>query len=523
MSSENPVTMNIGETLLAPALARGQEADPALFYGDEVVSYGDLNLRSNGAGNAFRNLGITQADRALILVCDSPAFFYIFLGLTKIGAVPVPLNLRLSSKDLAFIIKNSGAKALFIDHQFLPIYRAIEAELDDPPHLVLTTEDEAGVTRLDDLLSGAEERLEPVQLAPTDPAFWLYTSGTTGQPKAAVHQQKLIAGVHAFLDEMHGVGPGDKVFCSSKLFFAFSLAHCFFQTLTLGAAAILYPDWPDPEAITGLVEKYEPTVMLSVPTFYRNLLRDGAAEKQAFKNIRTYISAGEKLPVSLFDRWELATGRPLFDGIGATETCFLMIANGKDSYRGGTCGKPTPGTEVKLIDLDGNPVTEPDTPGVLWVKMPSVAGGYWQLEDRTRQSFQDGWYCTNDMFSYDAEGWYEHQGRGDDMLKISGQWVSPLEIEEYVLKNEKVADAAVVGVPNEDGLIRLALFVVAPEVESDKAEFEKELTDFLTANLAIYKCPRRIFYLDAMPLTGSGKLQRFELREIATARQQELA
>ena len=523
MNSPGDISHNMAEALLAPPLERGQAEDVALYSGDEAVTFGQLFQRVNQAGNAFKSLGLAPGDRALLLVRDTPQFFYVFLGLMRIGAVPVPLNLRLSPTDLAYAIEDSGCRILFLDRQFIDIFRAGEKDLRERPVLVFTDEIEDSGLFLADLMAGQRDDLAAEPRAADDMAFWLYTSGTTGQPKAVVHQQKTIMGAKSFLGELHAIGPGDRIFCSSKLFFAFSLAHCCFASLTLGASAILYADWPDPDAITAVAEKYRPTVMLSVPTFYRNLLRDGAAEKQVFKDVRAYISAGEKLPLALFDRWQAATGRPLYDGIGASETCFLFVANGKDDYRGGTCGKPTPGTEVKLIDLDGETVIEPNVPGVLWVRMPSVAGRYWRQEDRSRAAFQDGWYCTNDMFTRDEEGWFEHQGRGDDMLKISGQWVSPAEIEEQVLKNSKVADAAVVGIANEDGLIRLALFVVAPEAEAAKDGFEKELMAQLTGSLAIYKCPRRIFYLDAMPVTGSGKLQRFALREIALARVRELS
>ena len=514
--------MNLAEEVLRPALERGQGADPALLSDGTTVTYAELNERIYRAAHAFRSAGMKPADRALMLVCDAPAFYYAFLGLARIGAVPIPLNLRLAPADLAFTIDDSGAKLLFIDRQFMPIYEEIAGDLSDPPRLIMTDGSFGDAAVLSDLMADASSEPITVDRDADDPAFWLYSSGTTGKPKGVVHRQGMIVGAENFIGKMHGVGPGDRLFCSSKLFFAYSLAHCLFASLRLGACSILYADWPDPNAITAVVERYKPTVMLSVPTFYRNLLRDGAAEKPAYKQIKSYISAGEKLPKSLFDRWQSATGRPLYDGIGASETCFLFLANGRDAVRGGTCGKPTPQTEVKLVDLEGNTVSGTEASGILWVRMPSVAAHYWNLDDLSREVFRDGWYCTNDMFSRDAEGWYEHQGRADDMLKISGQWVSPLEIEEHVLHNPKVADAAVVGVPNEDGLIRLALFVVAPDAEGDHEGFEKELKDALTAELAIYKCPRRVFYLDSMPVTGTGKLQRFQLREMAIARQAEL-
>jgi benzoate-CoA ligase len=332
-----------------------------------------------------------------------------------------------------------------------------------------------------------------------------------------VHGQRTVFTAPEVMGKVLGVGPGDRVFASSKLFFAFSLGHVLFATLHLGATAVLYAGWPDVEAVAEVIAQHRPTIVLSVPTFYRNMLRERVAEQPAFKEVRYFLSAGEKLPRALFDRWHAATGRPILEGIGATETCFLFLANRPDRMNPGTCGVPTPGTEVKLIGEDGARVTEPLQPGVLWVKMAAVASGYWNLDERTRAAFQDGWYCTGDMFTFDAEGWYEYQGRADDMLKISGQWVSPAEIEEFVLKHPMVSEAAVVGVPNEDGLVRLALFLVAPKVGPDRITFERELQEQLVASLSIYKCPRRMFYVDQMPLTATGKLQRHALRQIALA------
>jgi acyl-coenzyme A synthetase/AMP-(fatty) acid ligase len=286
--------------------------------------------------------------------------------------------------------------------------------------------------------------LASVARSPDAPGFWMYSSGTTGKPKGVVHAQRTAFAATAVLGDLMGVTRGDRVFCSSKLFFAWALGHLMFGTLQAGATAVLYPGWPDAKAVAGVIDRHRPTIVLSVPTFYRNMLRDGVTSEPAFKDVRYFLSAGEKLPRSLFDQWKDRTG----------------------------------------------------------------------LDERSEAVFKDGWYCTNDIFTFDAQGFFEYQGRADDMLKISGQWVSPAEIEEHVLKHPNVSEAAVVGVPNEDGLIRLALFMVAPQV-SDRPVFEKELQDALVASLSIYKCPRRVFYVDSMPVTATGKLQRYALRQIA--------
>jgi benzoate-CoA ligase family protein len=516
MSALETAGINMATEILGPSLARGQGDDPAILCGDEIVTYAQLDARANAAGNAVRELGVGTGDRVLMMVRDTPAFIYVYLGLLKIGAVPVGLNLRLSPGDVAYTIDDSDCRAFVLDGMFLDLWWEGAPQAINTPQVIVTDTEEEGLLHLPSLMADASTNLAPVDLQPDDVSLWMYSSGTTGKPKGVVHAQRTIYVAEHLMGGLLGVGPGDKVYGTSKLFFAFSLAHCFLSTLRLGATVVLHPDWPDAELVTSIVERYEPTIMLSVPTFYRNLLRSGAAEMPAFKNVRYYMTAGEKMPQSLFDQWIGATGRPALEGIGATETCFLFLANRPDKIKAGTCGVPTPGTEVKIIDLDGNEVSEPKTPGVLWVKMDSVANGYWQLDERTEAVFKDGWYCTNDMFIIDDDGMYEHQGRSDDMLKISGQWVSPAEIEEQVMLHPKVSEAAVIGIPNEDGLIRLALFLVAPELGEDKGAFEAELQQQLIQALSIYKCPRQMHYVDAMPLTATGKLQRFKLKEMVS-------
>lgn len=253
--------------------------------------------------------------------------------------------------------------------------------------------------------------------------------------------------------------------------------------------------------------------MFSVPTFYRNLLRDGSAGQPGFKAVRHYVSAGEALPENLYQRWREVTGVAIVEGIGATETIFLAVAGTPAQHKPGATGKPMPWAEVRLLDIDDQPVTTPDTPGILWVKMDSLCRGYWKQPDKTADVFRDGWYRTGDVFVIDDEGWWCHQGRSDDLLKISGQWVSPAEIEACAVSVPGVAEAAAVGVPNAEGLVRLALFLVAEGGGS--ATLETAVKDKLLSTLSVYKCPRTILFVDAMPCTATGKIQRFQLRQMA--------
>jgi benzoate-CoA ligase len=511
--------LNMAEGILSSSVARGQSQDIALICEDETITYQQLWDRVNQAGNAFSGMGIYSGDRIILLMRDTPEFFYVYLGLMKIGAVPIAISVRLSAAEVAYTINDSEAKGIIFDGVFFDLYNSIIEDIILEHKVIITDIEHAAYIFLPNIMALASTKLEAVRLKPEDPALWMYSSGTTGKPKGVIHSQKSIRAVEYLMGDILGVGPGDRIYGSSKLFFAFSLAHCFLAPIKLGATVILYPEWPDTASVAKIVDRHRPTVLLSVPTFYRSMLRDGVAENSGFKNVRYYLTAGEKLPRSLFDKWVNATGRPVLEGIGATETCFLFLANRPNNLNPGTCGIPTPGTEVKIINDKDVLVKDPNIPGILWVRMDCVASGYWNMEKKTGEVFKDGWYCTNDMFTCDANGYYEYQGRADDMLKISGQWVSPAEIEEEVLDHKLVYEAAVVGVPNEDGLVRLVLFIVAPEVTGSTKHFEKEITGTLLKNLSIYKCPRQIFFLTEMPLTETGKLKRFILRKMAENRQ----
>jgi benzoate-CoA ligase len=511
--------MNAAEVLLGPARGRGLGDCPALMFAGGTVSYAELEARANRVGHGLRDLGVRSQDRVLLMVDDRPAFFYGYLGAMKLGAVPVALNLRASAEELAFIIDDTGCRVFIVDSAFLPAYRAIAPRLAAPPTVVVADHPVPDLGWLGELMEGRPDTLAPAaQLRPDDMALWMYTSGTTGRPKGVVHRQRAIPTAARFLGGVLGVGPGDRLFATSKLFFAFSLGHCLLASLQLGAATVLLEGWPSAEAVADVVVRHRPTVMFSVPTLYRNLLRDGQAGNQAFGQVRHFVAAGERLPESVFADWRAVTGRPILEGVGATETLMMFLANRPDQHRPGASGRPTPGTEVRLADDAGTAITEPDRPGVAWVRSDGVAAGYWNQPETTAAAFHDGWYRTGDAFTRDADGWFRHQGRSDDMLKISGQWVSPAEIEALVLENPDVTEAAVVGVADRDGLTRLALYLVPTNPAVDRGALEAAITANLTARLSVYKCPRRFVYLDEMPRTATGKVQRFVLREMTAGR-----
>jgi benzoate-CoA ligase len=500
--------MNAADLLLGPGLCIDSGDNPAILNDDITVTYNQLEAAACRAANAIAGFGVEPGDRVLIMADDRAEFFYAYLGAMKIGAVPVALNLRFSAANLEFIVADSGCKLILADARFLdPCKQAVA----DPAATALVALDE----QFPSLIERQSDTFKSHLLEPDDMAFWMYTSGTTGKPKAVVHCQRCIPGLGRYLGPVFGAAPGSRIFCSSKLFFAFSIGHTLMAGLRLGATIVLYTGWPSARAIAGVINRHKPSIVLSVPTLYGALLKESLTGGEGFGGVRHFISAGEHLPKALFDNWMAATGNPILQGIGASEALIMYIGNSPSDYLAGATGKPFSGTQVRLVGENGEDIDEPGIPGVLWVRSSTLASQYWNQQAKTSTAFRDDWYVTGDVFFMDGDGFYHYQGRDDDMLKISGQWVSPAEIEDAILDNPRVAEAAVIGVEDTNGLLRLALCLVANGRMTDLDALEEELMASLGGKLSIYKCPRRFIFLDEIPRTASGKMQRFKLRQIA--------
>ena len=513
-SGNPPTPLNAADEILGPTLARGRGDDVAILFGDIQITFNELNADVNRFGSALRPY-LAKGDRALLLLKDSPVFIAAHLGIMRSGAVPVALSTRSTANELAFVIEDSGAKVLLIDDEFLPLYEKAIALIECHLDLIIVRGQATGDLRsIEEFLADADAELQSAPTTADDMAFWLYTSGTTGTPKAAIHSHGDVVIGDSYM-EAFGFGPGERVFSSSKLFFTFALGHLLIGALRTGSTIILYDGWPNGDVIAAVVERYRPTIMLSVPAFYRGLLRDGLANRPGFKSVRCYLSAGESLPESLYNRWLELTGVPIVEGIGATETIFMMIGGTLANHRPGATGKPLSYVEAKLLDLEEHPITAVDSPGILWVKMGSLCRGYWQQTDKTKAAFRNGWFRTGDVFTIDHDGWWYHQGRADDLLKISGQWVSPTEIEECAITVPGVTEAIVVGAQDEDGLVRLTMFLAVPNGGSET--LQRQVQEKLLGTLSKYKCPRRIIFIDAIPRTATGKARRFRLRQWITA------
>lgn len=508
-------TMNAADEIIGRPMKRGLGEQTAILCADRAVSYAELDAEVNRCGNALRAQGVARGDRVLFLMDDSPELVAAYLGTMRIGAVAVALNVRLAARDLLFIIQHSECRVICVDAHFIDLYESAAETLEQPPVVVVV----GGAAKPPCLgyaaiVAGQSPQLESATMDPEDVGFWLYSSGTTGKPKAVMHPQRSVLVADCLERECLGVGPGDRVFTTSKIFFGFALGHSLMGGLQCGATVILSPAWPEPKLIIATVERHRPTVLFSTPVMYRNLLREGAPVNPAFRAIRHFVAAGEKLPESLYDDWLELCGKPILDGVGASETVFLFLLNPPDDSRGGSSGKPVTWAELRLVGEDGKDITAPGQPGQIAIRTSCQFVGYWKQPDLTARALRDGWYFPGDMFEFDAEGRWCHLGRSDDMLKVSGQWVSPTEIEACALTVADVQDASVVGFPNEDGLTRIALFVVPRNPETDQAALTEALLQTFKATLSIYKCPRTIRFVEELPRTATGKTQRFRLREM---------
>jgi benzoate-CoA ligase family protein len=507
--------MNAADEIIGRPLRQGLADSVAILCGERSISFAELNAEVNRCGHALRAQGVQRGDRVLFLMDDSPELVGAYLGTMRIGAVAVALNVRLAARDLSYIIEHSECRVICVDAHFLDLYQSAAAALQDLPVVVQVggeaREPQVGYASI---TTSQPTQLESVMVDPDEVGFWLYSSGTTGKPKAVMHPHRTVLVADCLERECLGVGPGDRVFTTSKIFFGFALGHSLMGGIQCGATIILSPAWPEPKLIIDTVERHQPTVLFSTPVMYRNLLREGAPMRPAFRAIRHFVAAGEKLPESLYDDWLELCGKPILDGVGASETVFLFLLNQPEDSQGGSSGNPVSWARVRLVDDNGNDITEPNHPGQIAIQTSCQFVGYWKQPDLSARALRDGWYFPGDMFEFDADGRWCHLGRADDMLKVSGQWVSPAEIEACALTVPDVMDAAVVGFPNEDGLTRIALFVMPRHQEADKAALEQALLATFKSTLSIYKCPRTIRFVDDLPRTATGKTQRYRLREM---------
>ena len=475
------------------------------------LTYAQLHDRVRRTAAGLRRIGLLPEQRLVMYMADSPDFVTVFLAALRIGAVPVPVSTMLRTGDLAELLRDSRAVLLAVTREFAGT--GAEAAAQAPELTGVLTGDGVAIDTALPVhplagLAAGEPDGAPYATTADSPAFWLYTSGTTGTPKAAMHRHGSIEVVYrTYGEQVLGIRPDDRCLSAAKAFFAYGLGNSVIFPLAAGATTILEPAPSRPEPLADRARAFAATLFFAGPTFFAAMLHAGLPSG-ALGGVRLATSAGEVLPASLYHRWTGHFGVDILDGIGMTEMLHIFMSNRVGAVRPGTTGVAVPGYELRILDEEGNAVP-PGTPGTLYVRGESTATGYWSRYKASRQVFQGEWLCTGDTYVQDADGYYTCLGRTGDMLKASGIWVSPAEVEARLLQHEAVAQAAVVAAKDEDGLEKPVAFVVT---ETGADVTEDELIHFCRAGLPSVKRPRRVLFIDALPTTATGKVRRVELR-----------
>jgi benzoate-CoA ligase family protein len=479
------------------------------------LSYAELAHRVRQAARGLRSLGLQPEQRVVMVMADSPEFVITFLAALRIGAVPVPISTMLRADDIAAILIDSRARVLALSAGY---HDVVASALNDPgvrEVVAVVTDDATGpvagrpARALGELPADASDDIYPTTA--DSPAFWLYTSGTTGAPKGAMHRHGAVQVVcETYGTQVLGITPGDRCLSAAKAFFAYGLGNSLLFPLSVGATAILEPAPSRPDVIAARARAFGATLFFAGPTFFANMLRAGLPP-DALAGVRLAASAGEPLPAALYQRWTARFGVDILDGIGMTEMLHIFLSNRPGQVKAGTTGVAVPGYDLRVLGEDGLQVP-PGTPGTLFVRGESAATGYWSRYAASRQVFQGEWLRTGDTYVVDADGYYACLGRTGDMLKASGIWVSPAEVESRLLAHAEVAQAVVVAANDTDGLEKPIAFVqLNPGALAD----EQTLIEFCKLGLPSFKRPRRIVIVTGYPTTATGKIRRVELRDQA--------
>lgn len=515
-----PARLNIADAFVS-RLARKHPEKLAVLGSEREATYAQLESEMNRVAQALRDSGCAVRDRVLIVLPDSIEFIAAFFGAAKIGAIAVPVNSFARESDYRHYVHDSGARFAIVDVTLYPEFRdaanrsAVERIVVVGSRARVGAAPGGATVRWEDWLPASAGAVDSHATSADDPAFFLYTSGTGGPAKAAVHCHKdMMFTSRGFAQGVLGLRPDDRVFSVSKLFFAYGLGNGMYFPFSVGAGTLLNPERPSPDRVAQFVARHRPTVFFSVPTFYAALLREfDAGCAMDFSSVRLAVSAGEALPADIFGKFRERFGIEILDGIGSTEMLHMYLACRPGRTRTGSCGVPVPGYEVEIRDSEGRVVREGEI-GDLWVRGGSMFAEYWSHSELSARVRRDGWFSTNDKCMRDADGFHYYCGRADDMMKVSGMWVSPGEVENALLGHPAVGECAVVGRTDTAGLVRPVAFVVLrPGVNAPAGGFDSELHGWLHTRLVGFKCPQEFHFVGELPKTPTGKIQRFLLRQ----------
>ena len=518
-----PEHFNAATAFLDRCLFEGRGAKTAIFYEGTAYTYAEIAELSNRVGNGLLDLGIQMEQRVALLLLDSPQFAAAFFGAIKIGAVAVPINTVLRPQDYVYMLNDSRARALFIHAALWSQIEPILAELKYLRHIIVVgtlptaSPLDASTPAIHDFekwVDKASSSLKAAETSKDDSAFWLYSSGSTGFPKGCVHlQHDMTYCTEYYGKAVLGITENDITFSAAKLYFAYGLGNNLYFPFGVGASAVYFPGRALPEDMFKVVEQYRPTIFYGVPTLYAGMLALPDANKRFdFSSVRICVSAGEALPADILRRFEDAFHVEILDGIGSTEILHIFISNRAGEIKPGSTGKLVPGYEAVIADEKGVALPQGDI-GNLLIKGDSTTAYYWNKHERTKATINGHWIHTGDKYYQDEEGYYWYCGRSDDMLKVGGQWVSPVEVENALIAHPAVLESAVVGDLDDDELVKPKAYVVLKQGQEPSEALAEELKTFVKQRLAPFKYPRWIEFLPELPKTATGKIQRFILRD----------
>jgi benzoate-CoA ligase len=527
MNSDAPIDLpeifNAATYFIDRHIPEGRGNKIAIEAEDARITYRQLAERVNRFGNGLRKLGVRIEERVLLLLLDGPEFAVSFFGAIKIGAVPVPVNTLLKPWDYHYFLNNSRAWVAVVSESLYPQIRALPREqLRYLKHIVVVGADPPpGTLRFGELIEQNSADLEAEPTSRDDAAFWLYSSGSTGFPKACVHlQHDMVVCAERYAKGILGMTDTDRCFSAAKLFFAYGLGNALYFPLAVGGTSILWSGPPRPQKVFELIERHRPTLFFSVPSNYASLLAyesdqvDGkAASAFDLSSLRHAISAGEALPAALFHRFKERFGVEILDAIGSTEVLQMFIANRPGAVRPGSSGQIIPGYEAKILDEHDQPV-KPGDIGNLLIRADSTCSHYWNQHEKSKSTIVGHWIRTGDKCYQDADGYFWYAGRSDDMLKCSGVWVSPVEIESILIEHPAVREAAVIGRQDHDQLLKPAACIVLKNDSVGTPGLAQELQELVLRRLPAFKRLRWVEFFDDLPKTATGKLQRYKLREM---------
>ncbi len=507
-----PRAYNAAEDLIERNLSAGRGGKTAYIDDTGSYTYAELARRVNRLGSALATLGLEPEQRVMVAMLDSIDWPTAFLGAIKAGVVPVAANTLLTTKDYEFMLTDSRARVLFVSEALWPQFEPIVGRIPTLKHVVVSGANAKGRLAFGDLLARGRDEFDCAATVDDDACFWLYSSGSTGAPKGTVHlQSSMILTAELYGKPVLGIREDDVVFSAAKLFFAYGLGNALSFPLAVGATTVLMAERPTPASVFKRLTERRPTIFYGVPTLFAALLASPDFPKKEALNLRICASAGEALPADLGRRWKEKSGVDILDGIGSTEMLHIFLSNRPDEVRYGTSGRPVPGYRVRVVDDKGAEV-KPGEVGDLYISGPTSAAYYWNQREKTRSTFQGEWTKSGDKYTFDEQGIYTYAGRSDDMLKVSGIYVSPFEVEAALGTHEAVLEAAVVGAEDENKLVKPKAYVVLKPGQASSEALAEALRQHVKDKLAPYKYPRWIEFIAELPKTATGKIQRFKLR-----------